>query len=86
MDAERPSIFFMNDVNFAAVLKFFGQLCTANIGHASRFPKFMESLFDLIFHFDSLNASLRILAFDTLGAVGSAGCAKVFLDGQYGSY
>ncbi|KAM3724813.1 26S proteasome non-ATPase regulatory subunit [Dirofilaria immitis] len=68
---------------YPALIKFFGHLSVANVECLSQFPKFLDSLFDLIYHFDRLDASLRLLAFDTLGAVGSTDCAKKFLDSQH---
>ncbi|EJD74604.1 hypothetical protein LOAG_18101 [Loa loa] len=76
---EQPDAGFL----YPALIKFFGHLSVANVECLSRFPKFLDSLFDLIYHFDRLDASLRLLAFDTLGAVGSTDRAKKFLDGQY---
>uniref|UniRef100_A0A915PZG1 26S proteasome non-ATPase regulatory subunit 5 n=1 Tax=Setaria digitata TaxID=48799 RepID=A0A915PZG1_9BILA len=68
---------------YPALIKFFGHLSVANVECLSRFPRFLDSLFDLIYHFDRLDASLRLLAFDTLAAVGSTAPAKKFLDRQH---
>ncbi|CAG9534674.1 unnamed protein product [Cercopithifilaria johnstoni] len=76
---EQPDAGFL----YPALIKFFGHLSVANVECLSQFPKFLDSLFDLIYHFDRLDASLRLLAFDTLGAVGSTDCAKKFLDRQH---
>uniref|UniRef100_A0A183EDC3 26S proteasome non-ATPase regulatory subunit 5 n=1 Tax=Gongylonema pulchrum TaxID=637853 RepID=A0A183EDC3_9BILA len=65
---------------FIAFLKFFGHLTIANAECLSRFPKFLDSLLDSIYHFDRLDASLRLNVFDTFGAVGSSAAAKKFLD------
>ncbi|EJW77336.1 hypothetical protein WUBG_11755, partial [Wuchereria bancrofti] len=65
------------------LIKFFGHLSVASVECLSQFPKFLDSLLDLIYHFDRLDASLRLLAFDTLAAVGSTDRAKKFLDRQH---
>ncbi|OZC06056.1 hypothetical protein X798_06959 [Onchocerca flexuosa] len=68
---------------YPALIKFFGHLSVSNVECLPQFPKFLDSLFDLIYHFDRLDASLRLLAFDTLAAVGSTDRAKKFLDRQH---
>uniref|UniRef100_A0AAF5PQV0 26S proteasome non-ATPase regulatory subunit 5 n=1 Tax=Wuchereria bancrofti TaxID=6293 RepID=A0AAF5PQV0_WUCBA len=76
---EQPDAGFL----YPALIKFFGHLSVASVECLSQFPKFLDSLLDLIYHFDRLDASLRLLAFDTLAAVGSTDRAKKFLDRQH---
>ncbi|KAL4001958.1 Proteasome non-ATPase 26S subunit family protein [Acanthocheilonema viteae] len=76
---EQPDAGFL----YPALIKFFGHLSVADVECLSQYPKFLDSLFDLIYHFDRLDASLRLIAFDTLGAVGSTDRAKKFLDRQH---
>uniref|UniRef100_A0A0R3S582 26S proteasome non-ATPase regulatory subunit 5 n=1 Tax=Elaeophora elaphi TaxID=1147741 RepID=A0A0R3S582_9BILA len=68
---------------FPALIKFFGRLAVVNVECLFEYPQFLDSLFDLTYRFDRLDASLRLLAFDTLGAVGSTNRAKRFLDQQH---
>ncbi|KAK6101061.1 Proteasome non-ATPase 26S subunit family protein [Brugia pahangi] len=76
---EQPDAGFL----YPALIKFFGHLSVASVECLSQFPKFLDSLLDLIYHFDRLDASLRLLAFDTLATVGSTDRAKKFLDRQH---
>jgi hypothetical protein len=56
---------------FPACIRFFAHLALADPSALSRFPRFLDSVFDLVFHFDLLDAPQRALAFDTLALVAS---------------
>ncbi|VDM99081.1 unnamed protein product [Thelazia callipaeda] len=70
---------------YPALVKFFGHLLVTNAECMPQFPKFLDSLFDLVYHFDRLDASLRLLSFDTLAAIGSTDSAKKFLNSHHSS-
>ncbi|KHN71896.1 26S proteasome non-ATPase regulatory subunit 5 [Toxocara canis] len=65
---------------FPAVIKFFGHLSVGDVGCLRRYPTFMHLMFDLVYHFDLLDASQRLLAFDTLALLASSDEAKIFLN------
>ncbi|CAJ0932697.1 unnamed protein product, partial [Mesorhabditis belari] len=65
---------------YPGCIKYFGHLCRVFPSQLSVYPKFLDALVDLISHFDRLDPSLRLIAFDTLGNVGHSGEAKVELE------
>lgn len=73
--SEHPDAGFL----FPAVMKFFGHLSITDSHCLSQYPNFMRSLLDLIYQYDRLDASLRLLAFDTLAVVASTEDAKRYL-------
>uniref|UniRef100_A0A914ZVV4 26S proteasome non-ATPase regulatory subunit 5 n=1 Tax=Parascaris univalens TaxID=6257 RepID=A0A914ZVV4_PARUN len=73
--AEQPDAGFL----FPALMKFFGHLSVTEVHCLRRYPIFLHSLFDIVHHFDILDASQRLLAFDTLAVLASTDDAKIFL-------
>lgn len=60
-------------------MKFFGHLSVVNVDCLLKYPKFLDSVFDLVFHFDMLDPCQRLLAFDTIAVIGSNDTGKLFL-------
>ena len=63
----------------SAVMKFFGHLSITDAQCLRRYPNFLRNLLDLVYQYDRLDASLRLLAFDTLAVVASTEDAKRYL-------
>lgn len=80
--AEHPDYGFL----FPAAIKFFGHLSVAGIECVKRYPKFLDLLLDLVYHFDRLDPSLRLLAFDTLGVIASSDHSRLYLNSLSGEY
>ena len=74
--SEQPDAGFL----FPAVMKFFGHLSITDASCLDQYPNFLRSLLDLVYQYDRLDASLRLLAFDTFAVVASTNDAKRYLD------
>ncbi|MFH4979564.1 hypothetical protein AB6A40_006273 [Gnathostoma spinigerum] len=64
---------------FPGVIKFFGHFSVASPGCLTQYPLFLRSVFDLVYHFDYLDAAQRLLAFDTLSLVSSSNQSRILL-------
>lgn len=51
-----------------------------------KYPKFVDSVLDMVYHFDCLDAPQRALAFETLAVMSSTSSAKKIMDGYKGEY
>uniref|UniRef100_A0A9J2PHJ7 26S proteasome non-ATPase regulatory subunit 5 n=1 Tax=Ascaris lumbricoides TaxID=6252 RepID=A0A9J2PHJ7_ASCLU len=71
----------LSAVELLTLIKFFGHLSVTEVQCLGRYPIFLHSLFDIVHHFDILDASQRLLAFDTLAVLASTDDAKIFLQG-----
>lgn len=65
---------------FLAVIKFFGHLSRLYPKECCEdFPMFLASVFDLVLNYNRLEVGQRLLAFDTLGIIGSTPGGKAIL-------
>lgn len=61
---------------FPSCVKFFGTMSRVYPDVISGFPSFVPAVVDMVTHFDLVEASQRVLAFDTLAQVAYSGAAK----------
>uniref|UniRef100_A0A914UZ21 26S proteasome non-ATPase regulatory subunit 5 n=1 Tax=Plectus sambesii TaxID=2011161 RepID=A0A914UZ21_9BILA len=80
---DRPDSGFL----FPAVIRFFGYLARSRpVESLSAYPKFMQSVFDLVINFDRLDVAQRLLGFDTLAIIATTVDGKKQLSNLTGDY
>uniref|UniRef100_A0A915CY30 26S proteasome non-ATPase regulatory subunit 5 n=1 Tax=Ditylenchus dipsaci TaxID=166011 RepID=A0A915CY30_9BILA len=63
----------------SACIRFFGHLSVNSPNALEKFSLFTSEIFDMIYHFDQVDATRRQLAFDTLAVMSTSSSAKQFL-------